>query len=84
MKRHKLFCVNVIFCALSGKDIDCDISLLQIYRHILHNNTRVMKRNKIGFSGRYLSYNRHIIFLAVDTFIFSNTRILIPNKQFLI
>jgi hypothetical protein len=55
MKRHKLFCVNVIFCSLSEKDIDCGISLLQIYRHILRDNTRVMTRNEISFSGRYLN-----------------------------
>lgn len=66
MKRHKLFCVNVVFCTLSEKDIDCDIILLQIYRYILHDNTRVMTRNKICFSGRYLRYNWHSFFLTVD------------------
>jgi len=58
------------FCALSQKDTDCGVCLLQICRHILHGNTRVMTRNKICFSGPYLNYNRHIFLLAVDTFTF--------------
>jgi hypothetical protein len=50
LKRYKLFCVNMIFCTLLEKYIDCGISLLQIYRHILHDSTRVMTRNKICFN----------------------------------